>query len=73
VRAAQALEKAFKQFSSDLGVESEIRHIDTLDYTNKVFRHLYSKAYIDLVTNSPKSLAGSMTNSIDPGKTSGED
>lgn len=54
VRAAQALEKAFKQFSSDLGVESEIRHIDTLDYTNKVFRHLYSKAYIDLVNKLPE-------------------
>ncbi|HEY9500584.1 MAG TPA: glycosyltransferase [Pyrinomonadaceae bacterium] len=54
VRAAQALEKAFKQFSSDRGVESEIRHIDTLDYTNKVFRHLYSKAYIDLVNKLPE-------------------
>ena len=54
MRAAQALEKAFKQFSSDLGVESEIRHIDTLDYTNKVFRHLYSKAYIDLVNKLPE-------------------
>ena len=54
VRAAQALEKAFKQFSSDRGIESEIRHIDTLDYTNKVFRHLYSKAYIDLVNKLPE-------------------
>ncbi|HET6861926.1 MAG TPA: glycosyltransferase [Pyrinomonadaceae bacterium] len=54
VRAAQALEKAFKQHFSERGEDSEIRHVDTLDYTNKVFRHLYSKAYIDLVNKLPE-------------------
>src|SRR5258705_5575029 len=54
VRAAQALEKAFKQYASERGDDSEIRHVDTLDYTNKVFRHLYSKAYIDLVNKLPE-------------------
>ena len=40
VRAADALQKAFAQS----GAAREIRHIDVLNYTNKVFRHLYSKA-----------------------------
>src|SRR3954466_1244222 len=50
VRAAQALEKAFKA----TGGATEVRHIDVLTYTNKVFRHLYSKAYIDLVNKMPE-------------------
>src|SRR6185369_994235 len=54
VRAAQALEKAFQQHAADRGADYEIRHVDTLDYTNKVFRHLYSKAYIDLVNKLPE-------------------
>ena len=45
VRAADALQKAFSQS----GAAREIRHIDVLNYTNKVFRHLYSKAYLDMV------------------------
>ena len=50
VRAAQALEKAF----SELGTVDEVRHLDVLNYTNKVFRHFYSKAYIDLVNKMPE-------------------
>ena len=38
MRAAQALEKAFQQHAADRGADYEIRHVDTLDYTNKVFR-----------------------------------
>lgn len=38
VRAAQAVEKAFGQ----AGAADEIRHVDTLDFTNKLFRKLYS-------------------------------
>jgi processive 1,2-diacylglycerol beta-glucosyltransferase len=49
VRAAQAIEKAF----TEAGGGREVRHIDTLDFTSKVFRHLYSKAYIDLVNKMP--------------------
>lgn len=52
VRAAEALEKAFKQ-----RVDSErfeVHHFDVLNYTNKLFRHLYSKAYIDLVNKMPE-------------------
>ncbi len=50
VRAAQAVEKAFGRF----GTVDEVRHVDVLHYTNKVFRHLYSKAYIDLVNKLPE-------------------
>jgi processive 1,2-diacylglycerol beta-glucosyltransferase len=50
IRAAQALEKAFNQLEPTL----EVRHLDVLEYTNKVFRHLYSKAYIELVNKMPE-------------------
>src|SRR5215204_4945854 len=50
VRAAEAIEKALKQTENG----SEVHHLDILNYTNKVFRHLYSKAYIDLVNKLPE-------------------
>ena len=50
IRAAQALEKAFNELEATL----EVRHLDVLDYTNKLFRHLYSKAYIELVNKMPE-------------------
>ena len=53
VRAAEALEKAFNKITRDVGLSSEVRHVDTLKFTNRVFRHLYSKAYIDAVTRLP--------------------
>ncbi len=37
-------------------VAQEVRHLDTLDYTNKIFRHLYSKAYLDMVNSAPDVL-----------------
>ncbi len=49
VRAAQALERAF----IDLDAAEEVRHIDALDYTNKLFRNLYTKAYLDLINTTP--------------------
>ena len=52
VRAAEAIEKAFNQ-AKDAGIR-EVNHIDVLNYTNKLFRHLYSKAYIDLVNKMPE-------------------
>src|SRR5918996_3960061 len=52
VRAAQAIEKAFKENGN--GDVREVHHIDVLNYTNKLFRHLYSKAYIDLVNKLPE-------------------
>lgn len=52
VRAAEAIEKAFKE--TENGERLEVNHLDILNYTNKVFRHLYSKAYIDLVNKLPE-------------------
>lgn len=52
MRAADAVERAFKLSNA----ATEVKHIDTLQYTNKLFRHLYSKAYIDLVNKSPELL-----------------
>jgi processive 1,2-diacylglycerol beta-glucosyltransferase len=52
VRAAQAVEKAF----NELGAAEEVRHVGALDYTNKVFRHLYAKAYLDMVQSAPAAL-----------------
>ena len=52
VRAAEAIQKAFKEAHD--GESSEVHHLDILNYTNKVFRHLYSKAYIDLVNKLPE-------------------
>ncbi len=52
LRAADAIEKALKA----RGLASEVQHLDVLKYTNHVFRHLYSKAYIDLVNKAPEVL-----------------
>jgi processive 1,2-diacylglycerol beta-glucosyltransferase len=52
IRAAQAVEKAFIQ----LGAARELRNIDVLDYTNKLFRNLYSRTYIEMVDKAPEVL-----------------
>ena len=52
VRAAEAIEKAFQQAKG--AANREVLHVDVLNYTNKLFRHLYSKAYIDLVNKLPE-------------------
>lgn len=52
LRAAQAMEKAFLL----LKAAREVRNIDTLEYTNKLFQKLYSKAYIELVNKAPDVL-----------------
>lgn len=54
VRAAQAIEKAFAEIGAATGERREVQHLDILNYTNKLFRHLYSKAYIDLVNKMPE-------------------
>ncbi|MFI5386954.1 MAG: glycosyltransferase [Fimbriimonadales bacterium] len=64
LRAAEAIEKAVRL----RGVASEVQHLDVLKYTNKVFRHLYSKAYIDLVNNAPEVLGWLYDHLDDPGK-----
>jgi processive 1,2-diacylglycerol beta-glucosyltransferase len=52
VRAADALHKAFVE----TGSAGEVRHVDALDYTNKVFRNLYSKAYLEMVNRMPEAM-----------------
>jgi processive 1,2-diacylglycerol beta-glucosyltransferase len=52
LRAAEALERAFLLMNA----AQEVRHIDTLQYTNKIFRHLYSKSYIEMVNKMPEVL-----------------
>jgi hypothetical protein len=45
VRAAQALERALVA----TGRVAEVHHIDILQYTSKLFRQVYTQAYLDLV------------------------
>jgi processive 1,2-diacylglycerol beta-glucosyltransferase len=52
VRAAEALQKAFTQTRAS----REVLHVDALDYTNKVFHHLYSKAYVEMVNRMPEAM-----------------
>src|SRR5262249_45092399 len=52
LRAAQAVERAL----IGMGAVREVRHIDILEYTNKVFRNFYSKAYIEMVNSMPDVL-----------------
>jgi processive 1,2-diacylglycerol beta-glucosyltransferase len=64
LRAAEAIEKAIRL----RGCASDVQHLDVLKYTNKVFRHLYSKAYIDLVNNAPEVLGWLYDHLDDPAK-----
>ena len=64
LRAAEAIEKAIRLRN----LASEVQHLDVLRYTNKVFRHLYSKAYIDLVNNAPEVLGWLYDHLDDPRK-----
>ncbi len=60
LRAAEALEKTFKQLLPN----AEVKNIDVLNYTNPLFRKLYGKAYLDMVNNMPEVL-GWMYDSLD--------
>ncbi len=50
IRAAQAIEEACRK---DKRV-SEVLHIDTLEYTNFLFRRIYSKGYLEAVKTAPE-------------------
>src|SRR5580658_8637748 len=65
VRAAEALEKVFRQ---QPGV-GEVRNIDALRYTNKLFRDFYSKLYIALVQRAPTVLGIVYNTTDEPWKT----
>jgi processive 1,2-diacylglycerol beta-glucosyltransferase len=60
LRAAEALEKTFKQMNA----AAEVKNIDVLNYTNPLFRRLYGKAYLDMVNTMPEVL-GWMYDSLD--------
>ncbi|HEV3162498.1 MAG TPA: hypothetical protein VGZ22_00555, partial [Isosphaeraceae bacterium] len=45
VRSAEAIEHAFRL----MGASAEVHNLDTLDYTNPLFKTLYSKMYLDMV------------------------
>ena len=65
VRAAEALEKVFRE---QPGV-GEVRNIDALRFTNRIFRDFYSKLYIQLVQKAP-TILGIVYNTMDePWKT----
>jgi processive 1,2-diacylglycerol beta-glucosyltransferase len=64
-KAAEALEKVFRQ---QPGV-GEIRNVDALRFTNKLFRDFYSKLYIQLVHKAPTILGFVYRNSDEPWKT----
>ena len=49
VRAAQALEKAFRAQG-----DCEVQHIDALQHVTKLFQRLYDKAYIRMVRRAPE-------------------
>jgi len=52
VRAADAIVRAIEEMSA----AEDVRHVDALEYTNKLFRHLYSKAYVEMVNKTPELL-----------------
>jgi processive 1,2-diacylglycerol beta-glucosyltransferase len=52
VRAGQAIERALLE----TGAAKEVRHVDMLQYTNPLFRNLYSKTYIEMVNRMPELL-----------------
>lgn len=60
LRAAEALEKTFKQ----LNLAEEVKNVDVLNYTNPLFRRLYGKAYLDMVNTMPEVL-GWLYDSLD--------
>jgi processive 1,2-diacylglycerol beta-glucosyltransferase len=65
VRAAEALEKAFRELPD---VE-EVRSLDALKYTNRLFRDFYSKLYTQLVEKAPAFLGWWYKTSDEPWKT----
>jgi processive 1,2-diacylglycerol beta-glucosyltransferase len=52
VRAGQALERALVA----TGRVREVRHVDVLQYTSKLFRRVYAQTYLDLVNRAPEVL-----------------
>jgi processive 1,2-diacylglycerol beta-glucosyltransferase len=64
VRAGQALERALVA----TGRVQEVRHVDILQYTTKLFRRVYAQAYLDLVNRAPELLGWMYDYFDEPGK-----
>lgn len=52
LRAAEAIEKAFAETQA----AEAVHNVDVLEYTNPLFKRLYSKAYVDMVNKMPEVL-----------------
>jgi processive 1,2-diacylglycerol beta-glucosyltransferase len=65
VRAAAALEAVCHSRSTI----AEVRNVDALSYTNKIFRQFYSKFYFQLMRNVPTLLGWFYDNLDEPWKT----
>src|SRR5205807_3933594 len=52
LRAAEAVELALRQVVPD----ANVKNVDVLSLTNAAFRHIYGKAYLDLVNKAPHVL-----------------
>jgi processive 1,2-diacylglycerol beta-glucosyltransferase len=52
LRAAEAVEQALRQTVPD----ATVKNVDVLDLTNRVFRRVYGKLYLDLVNQAPHVL-----------------
>src|SRR5437764_477918 len=52
LRAAEAVELALKQTVPD----ATVRNVDILDMTNRLFKSIYGKFYLDLVNKAPHAL-----------------
>jgi hypothetical protein len=63
-RAGQALERAL----AATGRVREVRHIDVLQYTTKLFRRVYAEAYLDLVNRAPEVFGWVYDYFDEPGK-----
>ena len=63
LRAAEAVQAAFRQ----TGSAREVLHLDVLQYTNPLFRNLYSKTYLDMVNTMPEVLGWLYDHLDDPG------
>jgi len=65
LRAADALEKVCRQHV-EVG---EVKNVDALTYTNKLFRDFYSKLYMQLVQSAPNFVGWWYDKSDEPWKT----
>ncbi len=64
LRAAEAIERAI----AATGAAESVRHVDVLDYTNALFRRLYSEAYLEMVERVPDVVGWFYDYSDDPEK-----